>query len=58
MELGLNMANYIKKNDGDIVEIGLYREPMNNEENAGHLSLQIFDGDEVVYWCDLGEIKE
>lgn len=37
------------KDDNDFVEIGLYREPMNNEEDAGRYTLQFFDGDEVIF---------
>ena len=37
------------KDDNDFVEIGLYREPMNNEEYAGRYTLQIFDGDDVIF---------
>ena len=30
-------------------EIGLYREPMDDDEYAGTYTLQIFDGDDVIY---------
>ena len=34
---------------GHFVEIGLYREPMENEEYANTYTLQIFDGDDVIF---------
>lgn len=34
---------------GHVVEIGLFREPMENDEYAGTYTLQIYDGDEVIF---------
>jgi len=34
---------------GHFIEIGLYKEPMENEEYAGTYTLQIFDGDDVIF---------
>lgn len=34
---------------GHFVEIGLYREPLDGDEYAGSYTLQIFDGDEVIF---------
>ena len=39
--------------EGHFVEIGLYREPMDNTEYAGRYTLQIFDGDEVIFCQDV-----
>ena len=39
--------------EGHFVEIGLYREPMDNTEYAGRYTLQIFDGDEVIFCADV-----
>ena len=33
----------------EYIEIGLYREPMDNEEYAGAYTLQGFNGDNVVF---------
>lgn len=41
------------------VEIGLYREPLDtDEEIAGTLTLQIFDGDNVVVCKTVNETEE
>lgn len=38
--------------DKDKIEIGLYREPLENDaEIAGTYTLQIFNGDDVVICC-------
>ena len=40
---------------GHILEIGLYREPLDNDEYAGRYILQIFDGDEVIFCADVDD---
>ena len=35
--------------DRDFIEIGLYREPMDGGEYEGSYTLQIFDGDNVIF---------
>jgi len=32
----------------EYIQIGLYREPMENEEYAGSFTMQVFDGDNVI----------
>lgn len=39
------------------LEIGLYREPMDNDEYAGRYTLQIFDGDDVIFCADVDETR-
>ena len=41
--------------DGTNIEIGLYREPMDNDEYTGHLTLHIFYNDDVICCCDMGK---
>lgn len=33
----------------EALDISLYREPMENEEYAGTYTLQVFDGDNVIF---------
>ena len=40
---------------GHNLEIGLYREPMDGDEYTGRYTLQIFDGDEVIFCADVDE---
>ena len=42
---------------GHTLEIGLYREPMDSGEYAGRYTLQIFDGDEVIFCADVDETR-
>ena len=42
---------------GHTLEIGLYREPLDNDEYAGRYTLQIFDGDEVIFCADVDETR-
>ena len=42
---------------GHFLEIGLYREPMDSGEYAGRYTLQIFDGDEVIFCADVDETR-
>ena len=42
---------------GHDLEIGLYREPLDNGEYAGRYILQIFDGDEVIFYADVDDQK-
>ena len=42
---------------GHFLEIGLYREPMDSGEHAGRYTLQIFDGDEVIFCADVDETR-
>lgn len=45
----------IKYAGGHAIEIGLYREPMENEEYAGTYTFQIFDGDDVIFCSKVEE---
>ena len=40
---------------GRTLEIGLYREPMDNDEYAGRYTLQIFDVDNVIFCEDVDD---
>ena len=40
---------------GHTLEIGLYREPLDNIAYAGRDTLQIFDGDEVIFCADVDD---
>lgn len=40
---------------GHFVEIGLYREPLDNDVYSGRYTLQIFDGDEVIFCADVDD---
>lgn len=40
---------------GKSIEIGLYREPIDNDEYAERYTLQIFDGDDVIFCADVNE---
>ena len=40
--------------DRDFIEVGLYREPMDGGEYEGTYTLQIFDGDDVIF-CSMVE---
>ena len=42
---------------GHFLEIGLYREPMDSGEYSGRYTLQIFDGDEVIFCADVDETR-
>lgn len=42
---------------GHFLEIGLYRESMDGGEYAGRYTLQIFDGDEVIFCADVDETR-
>ena len=42
---------------GHFIEIGLYREPLNDSEYAGHLTLHIFDGDDVLGCYDVERLE-
>ncbi len=42
----------------DFIEIGLYREPLDNDEYAGTYTLQVFDGDTVIACHTVGRKKE
>ena len=45
------------KATNDRVEIGLYREPLDGEDYAGTYTLQIFDGDNVIF-CRKVEMRK
>ena len=47
----------IELGDGNKVEIGLYREPQNQEEYAGTLTLHVFYNDVVVLCKTISENK-
>ena len=36
------------KDNRDFIQVGLYREPMDDDENAGTYTLEVFDGDTVI----------
>ena len=55
-----NWSQYHKVLDyglGHDLEIGLYREPIDNGEYTGRYILQIFDGDEVIFYADVDDQK-
>lgn len=41
--------------NGHYIEVGLYREPIDDSEYAGHLTLHVFNGDEVLGCYDVEE---
>lgn len=43
------IIQYDSDGKGMELEIGLYREPLDSGEYAGTYTLQIFDGDDVVF---------
>jgi len=48
----------VKYKKNRTLEIGLYREPMENDEYAGTLTLQIFDNDDVIFCATCEEDAE
>jgi len=50
-------GKFLKYGAGHTLEIGLYREPMDNDEYVGRYTLQIFDGDDVIFCADVDETR-
>ena len=44
--------------ENDYIQIGLYREPSENEEYAGTYTLQVFDGDAVIACHKVHHVEE
>lgn len=42
---------------GHFIEIGLYRETLDDSEYAGHLTLHVFDGDTVIGCYDVERLE-
>ena len=40
---------------GHTLEIGLYREPLDNDEYSGRYTLHVFDGDDVIFCADVDD---
>ena len=43
--------------DNDYIEIGLYREPIENEIYSERYTLQIFNGDDIIFCADIVDAK-
>ena len=46
------------KHQNEYIEVGLYKEPISNDEYSGNYTLQVFNGDDVIFCRNIEEEGE